>query len=144
MIALHENPSSHDALRIFDRLSASELAIYIRRFGISALPRLTNHTQRVKEAMRFCGSDDPKALADAVAEFQKRFDAIQLEKLRAYNPAVQRINKSGGPRTVELYACQCCGERFRPFKFQITRGNGLFCGSSECRRAARKGKAVAA
>jgi len=49
--------------------------------------------------------------------------------------ASKRISQ-GPPRSKELHPCENCGELWHPTKSQLMRGNELFCGEPECRRAA--------
>lgn len=116
-------------LRIFDRMSRSELVLYIAKYGVDALPRLTNHTERIKDAMRFLPTDDPVALEKAIKHFQEVFDAAH--------------RNDGPPRSIEPHQCAGCGHQFYPLKLQLTRGNPLFCSKGECRVKARQRKKVA-
>jgi hypothetical protein len=106
--------------RIFDRLSAPELMMFINLFGVDALPRLTNHTERIRQAM---GLADEEQLKLAARDFRRVFDAAHP--------------KSAPHRTEEWYPCQCCRVPFHPLKLEVTRGNGFFCGKAMCRKAAR-------
>lgn len=115
--------------RMFDSLSTSELAIYIARFGERSLPRLTDHTRRLKEAMEHVGKEmkemEARELAKAVAAYQAVYDATH------------QCPSRGQPRSKKAYPCASCGRKFHPLKSQEMRGNGLYCDAEPCRKAAR-------
>lgn len=49
-----------EVIRAFDLMSPQELILFIRRYGEAALPRLKNHSERVRQAkqMRAHGVDE--------------------------------------------------------------------------------------
>lgn len=82
------------ALRIFDRLSASELAMFIYLFGVDAIPRLTNHSERIRQAIAWANGVDDGAMRDEIArQHEIRWQRAQRGKKSPVLTARQKLRK---------------------------------------------------